>query len=86
MAIENEDGGHGLVPGRGADKRMDGQVGQAGFNFRHIHLIPMCYYRHSAHRGCRDATRERATVALVAPIPVDGWFAGTLVSRGGRLW
>jgi hypothetical protein len=86
MAIENEDGGQGLVPGRGADKRMDGQVGQAGFNFRHIHLIPMCCHRHSTHRGRSGVEREGATVTLVAPIPVNGWFAGTLVSRGGRLW
>jgi len=86
MGIENEAGGQGLVPGRGADVRMDRQVGQAGFNFRRIHLIPMCYHRHSAHRECRDDTRERATGALVVPTPVDGWFAGKLVSRGGRLW
>jgi hypothetical protein len=52
----------------------------------HTHLrskgiIPICYHSHREHRGRRDDTRERATVALVAPIPVDGWFDSTLVSH-----
>jgi hypothetical protein len=41
MAVEKEDGGQGLVLGRGADVRVDGQVGSEGFNFRRIHLTRM---------------------------------------------
>jgi hypothetical protein len=44
-------------------------------------LIPICYHSHREHRGRRVDTRERAAVALVAPISVDCCFDGTFGIR-----